>query len=136
MKLRVKMAVVVRLGFRITLRSSCLLLDRRITCSVMTDSGPVLSDMEEGEDGMAKYAAMVLEFIKKDVFEDRKQVSVEEVVTLIAALTDISVSLLSRFRKDQVDPAKATEVGRDVFKYMVGRLGFDMDKLGKSNIYV
>jgi len=79
---------------------------------------------------MAKYAAMVLEFIKKDVF------SVEEVVTLIAALTDISVSLLSRFRKDQVDPAKATEVGRDVFKYMVGRLGFDMDKLSKSNIYV
>jgi hypothetical protein len=102
----------------------------------MTDSGPVLSDMEEGGDGMAKYARMVLEFIKKDVFEDRKQVSVEEVVTLIAALTDISVSLLSRFRKDQVDPAKATEVGRDVFKYMVGRLGFDIDKLGKSNIYV
>src|SRR5438132_4621577 len=102
----------------------------------MADSGPVLSDMEDSGDGMAKYAAMVLEFIKKDVFEDRKQVSVEEVVTLIAALTDISVSLLSRFRKDQVDPAKATEVGRDVFKYMVGRLGFDMDKLGKSNIYV
>jgi len=47
--------------------------------------------MEEGGDGMAKYARMVLEFIKKDVFEDRKQVSVEEVVTLIAALTDISV---------------------------------------------
>lgn len=102
----------------------------------MSDSGPVLSDMEEGGDGMAKYARMVLEFIKKDVFEDRKQVSVEEVVTLIAALTDISVSLLAKFRKDQVDPAKATEVGRDVFKYMVGRLGFDMDKLGKSNIYV
>src|SRR2546427_2898760 len=102
----------------------------------MTDSGPVLSDMEEGGDGMAKYARMVLEFIKKDVFEDRKQVSVEEVVTLIAALTDISVSLLSRFRKDQVDPAKATEVGRDVFKYMVARVGFDIDKLDKSNIYV
>ena len=103
----------------------------------MTDSSPVLPDMEEGADGMAKYASMVLEFIKKDVFEDRKQVSVEEVVTLIAALTDISVSLLSRFRKDQVDPAKATEVGRDVFKYLVGRLGFDIDKLGRSNnIYV
>ena len=102
----------------------------------MTDSGPVLSDMERGGDGMAKYAAMVLKFIKKDVFEDRKQVSVEEIVTLIAALTDISVSLLSRFRKDQVDPAKATEVGRDVFKYMVGRLGFDIDKLDKSNLYV
>ena len=102
----------------------------------MTDSGPALSDMEEGGDGMAKYARMVLEFIKKDVFEERKQVSVEEVVTLIAALTDVSVSLLAKFRKDEVDLAKATEVGRDVFKYMVGRLGFDIDKLGKSNIYV
>lgn len=103
----------------------------------MTEPGPALSDMEEGADGMAKYAKMVLEFIKKDVFEDRKQVSVEEVVTLIAALTDISVSLLSRFRKDEVDPTKATEVGRDVFRYLVGRLGFDIDKLGRSNnIYV
>jgi hypothetical protein len=102
----------------------------------MADSGPVLSDMEEGGDGMGKYATMVLEFIKKDVFEDRKQVSVEEVVTLVAALTDISVSLLSKFRKDQVDTTKATEIGRDVFKYMVGRLGFDVDKLGRSNIYV
>src|SRR6266478_1342361 len=101
-------------------------------------SGPntPLQDMEEGSEGMVKYATMVLDFIKKDVFKDRKQVSVEEVVTLIAALTDISVTLLSRFRKDQVEPAKATEVGRDVFKYMVGRLGFDIDKLGKSNIYV
>src|SRR5881296_2734715 len=103
----------------------------------MTDSGPVLSDMEEGGDGMAKYARMVLEFIKKDVFEDRKQVSVEEVVTLIAALTDISVTLLSKFRKDEVDPSKATEVGRDVFRYLVGRLGFDVDHLaGRPNIYV
>src|SRR5713226_5303363 len=136
MKLRLAMVEVVRLGFRITLLSSCLLLAGELLVPFMTDSGPVLSDMEEGGDGMAKYATMVLEFIKKDVFEDRKQVCVEEVVTLIAALTDISVSLLSRFRKDQVDPAKATEVGRDVFKYMVGRLGFDMDKLGKSNIYV
>src|SRR5207245_9196020 len=97
----------------------------------MSDSGSVLSDMEEGGDGMAKYAALVLEFIKKDVFEERKQVSVEEVVTLVAALTDISVSLLSRFRTDQVDPAKATEVGRHGFKYMVGRLGFDMERLGR-----
>ena len=136
MRLRIVRVEVVRLGFRITLLSSCLLLAGDSLLRSMTDSGPVLSDMEEGGDGMAKYAAMVLEFIKKDVFEDRKQVSVEEVVTLIAALTDISVSLLSRFRKDQVDPAKATEVGRDVFKYMVGRLGFDIDKLGKSNIYV
>src|SRR2546427_13253190 len=97
----------------------------------MTDSGPALSDMEEGGDGMAKYARMVLEFIKKDVFEDRKQVSVEEVVTVVAALTDISVSLLSRFRKDQVDPENATEVGRDAFKYMVRGLGVDIGKLGR-----
>src|SRR3989442_15720553 len=103
----------------------------------MTDSGPVLSDMEEGGDGMSKYAAMVLDFIKKDVFQDRKQVSVEEVVTLIAALTDISVTLLSKFRKDEVDPSRATEVGRDVFRYLVGRIGFDVDHLtGKPNIYV
>ncbi len=86
---------------------------------------------------MVKYATMVLDFIKKDVFKDRKQVSVEEVVTLIAALTDISVTLLSRFRKDEVDSAKATEVVRDVFRYLVGRLGFDVDHLaGRPNIYV
>jgi hypothetical protein len=93
--------------------------------------------MEEGSEGMVKYATMMLEFIKKDVFKDRKQVTVEEVVTLIAALTDISVTLLSKFRKDDVEPSKATEVGRDVFKYLVGRLGFDVDHLaGKPSIYV
>ena len=86
---------------------------------------------------MVKYATMMLDFIKTDVFKGRKQVSVEEVVTLIAALTDISVTLLSKFRKDEVDPSKATEVGRDVFRYLVGRLGFDVDHLaGKSNINV
>ena len=86
---------------------------------------------------MVKYATMLLDFIKTDVFKGRKQVSVEEVVTLIAALTDISVTLLSKFRKDEVDPSKATEVGRDVFRYLVGRLGFDVDHLaGKSDIYV
>jgi len=93
--------------------------------------------MEEGSEGMVKYATMVLDFIKKDVFKDRRQVTVEEVVTLIAALTDISVTLLSKFRKDEVDPSKATEVGRDVFRYLVGRLGFDVDRLaGRPNIYV
>ncbi len=103
----------------------------------MTDSDRVLHDMEEGSDGMVKYATMVLDFIKKNVFQDRKQVSVEEVVTLIAALTDISVTLLSKFRKEEVDPSKATEVGRDVFRYLVGRIGFDIDHLtGKPNIYV
>jgi len=103
----------------------------------MTDSDRVLHDMEEGSDGMVKYATMVLDFIKKDVFQYRKQISVEEVVTLIAALTDISVTLLSKFRKDEVDPSRATEVGRDVFRYLVGRIGFDVDHLtGKPNIYV
>ena len=40
-------------------------------------SGPdtVLTDMEEGSEGMVKYATMVFNFIKKDVFQDRKQVS-------------------------------------------------------------
>ncbi len=103
----------------------------------MSGSDKSLHDMEEGSDGMVKYATMVLDFIKRDVFEDRKQVTVEEVVTLIAALTDISVTLLSKFRKDEVDSSKATEVGRDVFRYLVGRLGFDADHLeGRPNIYV
>jgi hypothetical protein len=103
----------------------------------MTSPDTPLHDMEEGSEGMVKYATMLLDFIKTDVFKGRKQVTVEEVVTLIAALTDISVTLLSKFRKEQVDPSKATEVGRDVFRYLVGRLGFDVDHLaGKSNIYV
>ncbi len=93
--------------------------------------------MEEGSEGMVKYATMVLDYIKKDVFKDRKQVTVEEVVTLIAALTDISVTLLAKFRKDEVDSSKATEVGRDVFRYLVGGLGFDLDHLaGRPSIYV
>jgi|SRR5437867_13190342 len=102
----------------------------------MTSSDTPLPDMEEGADGMGRYTKMLLNFIKKDVFAERKQVSVEEVVTLIAAMTDISVSLLSKFRKDEVDPSTTSATGRDVFKYMVGRLGFDIDHLGKSNIYV
>ena len=86
---------------------------------------------------MVKYATMMLDFIKTDVFKGRKQITVEEVVTLIAALTDISVTLLSKFRKEEVDPSKATEVGRDVFRFLVGRLGFDVDHLsGKPNIYM
>ena len=108
-----------------------------VSCSKMTGSDTPLRDMEEGSEGMVKYATMILGFIKKDVFQERNQVTVEEVVTLIAALTDISVTLLSKFRKDEVEPSKATEVGRDVFKYLVGRMGFDADRLaGKSNIYV
>ncbi len=91
--------------------------------------------MEEGGDGMAKYSNMILDFIKKEVFQERKNISVEEVVTLVAALTDLSVGLLAKFRKEPIDSSRATEIGRDVFKHMVGRLGFDMGQLGKSSLY-
>jgi hypothetical protein len=101
----------------------------------MSDSDKVLQDMEEGGDGMTKYGNMMLEFIKKEIFENRKDVSVEEIVTLVAALTDLSVSLLSKFRKDPVESSRATEIGRDVFKHMVSRIGFDVGQLGKSSLY-
>ncbi len=101
----------------------------------MSDSDRSLQDMEEGGDGMTKYGNMMLEFIKKEIFEERMNVSVEEVVTLVAALTDLSVSLLSKFRKDPIDPSRATEIGRDVFKHMVGKIGFDVGQLGKSSLY-
>jgi len=91
--------------------------------------------MEEAGNGMTKYGNMMLEFIKKEIFEERKNISVEEVVTLVAALTDLSVSLLSKFRKEPIDPSRATEIGRDVFKHMVGKIGFDMGQLGKSSLY-
>lgn len=101
----------------------------------MSDSDKVLEDMEEGGDGMAKYGNMMLEFIKKEVFQERKNVSVEEVVTLVAALTDLSVSLLAKFRKEPIDQSRATEIGRDVFRQMVGKIGFDVAQLGKSSLY-
>lgn len=101
----------------------------------MSDSDKVLEDMEEGADGMTKYGNMMLEFIKKEIFQERKNISVEEMVTLVAALTDLSVSLLARFRKEPVDPSRATEIGRDVFKHMVGKIGFDVGQLGKSSLY-
>ena len=101
----------------------------------MSDPEKVLHDMEEGGDGMTKYSNMILEFIRKDVFQERKNVSVDEVVTLVAALTDLSVSLLAKFRRDPVEPSRAAEIGRDVFKHMVGRLGFDTGQLAKSTLY-
>jgi len=101
----------------------------------MSDSDKSLQDMEEGGEGMTKYGNMMLEFIKKEIFEERKNISVEEVVTLVAALTDLSVSLLSKFRKDPIDPSRATEIGRDVFKHMVGKIGFDVGQLAKSSLY-
>jgi len=91
--------------------------------------------MEEAGDGMTKYGNMMMEFIKKEIFEERKNVSVEEVLTLLAALTDLSVSLLSKFRKEPIDSSRATEIGRDVFKHMVGKIGFDVGQLGKSSLY-
>ncbi len=91
--------------------------------------------MEEGANGMTKYSNMILEFIRKDIFKERKNVSVDEIVTLVAALTDLSVSLLSKFRKEPVDPSRAAEIGREVFKNMVGKLGFDTGQLVKSTLY-
>lgn len=84
---------------------------------------------------MTKYSNMILEFIKKDIFQDRKNVSVEEVVTLVAALTDLSVGLLAKFRKDPIDPSRTAEIGRDLFKQMVGRLGFETGQLGRPPLY-
>ncbi len=84
---------------------------------------------------MTKYSNMLLEFIKKEVFQDRKNISVEEVVTLVAALTDISVSLLAKFRQDPIDSSTTIEIGRSVFKHMVSKLGFDLGKLNKSTLY-
>jgi len=101
----------------------------------MSDSDRVLSDMEEGADGMTKYSNMILEFIKKDIFQDRKNVSVEEVATLVAALTDLSVTLLAKFRKDPIEEGRTAEIGRDLFKQMIGKLGFDSRSLTKPSVY-
>ncbi len=79
----------------------------------MSDSDKSLQDMEEGGDGMTKYGNMMLEFIKKEIFEERKNISVEEVVTLVAALTDLSVSLLSvqaHGRQDRIRRGTARKV--------------------------
>ena len=101
----------------------------------MSDSEKVLPDMEEGSDGMTKYSNMILEFIKKDIFHDRKNVSVEEVATLVAALTDLSVTLLAKFRRDPMDPGRTAEIGRDLFKQMIGKLGFETGRLAKPSVY-
>ena len=101
----------------------------------MSDSDRILSDMEEGGDGMSKYSNMILEFIKDQVFQERKNVSVEEVVTLVAALTDLSVSLLSKFRKEPLEPSQAAEIGRDVFRQMIAKLGFQVGQLGRASPY-
>ena len=84
---------------------------------------------------MTKYSNMMLEFIKKEVFHERKNVSADEIVMLVAALTDLSVSLLAKFRKEPLDESRVAEIGRDVFKSIVGKLGFDMGQLGRSPLY-
>lgn len=101
----------------------------------MTDGNEVLPDMEEGADGMTKYGNMILEYIKKEVFHERKNVSADEIVILVAALTDLSVSLLAKFRKEPLDEPRIAEIGRDLFKQMVGKLGFEVGQLGRSRLY-
>lgn len=95
----------------------------------------ILHDMEEGGDGMTRYSNMMLEFIKKEIFHDRKNVSAEEIVTLVASLTDLSVSLLAKFRKEPLEDARVAEIGREAFKQIIGKLGFDMGHLGRPHLY-
>jgi hypothetical protein len=101
----------------------------------MSGSDRVLRDMEEVGDGMTKYSNLILDFIKREIFQERKNVSAEEIVTLVAALTDLSVSLLAKFRKDPLDESRVAEIGRDVFKQIVGKLGFDVGHLQHSSLY-
>lgn len=85
---------------------------------------------------MTRYGNMLLDFIKKEVFQERKNVSVDEVVVLVAALTDLSVSLLAKFHKTPLEDEQVAEIGRTVFKDIVIRLGFDKGQLtGKSSLY-
>ena len=84
---------------------------------------------------MTKYSNMILDFIKREVFHDRKNVSAEEIVTLVAALTDISVNLLAKFRKEPLEEARVAEIGRDAFKQIIGKLGFDIGQLRKPSLY-
>lgn len=95
----------------------------------------ILHDMEEGGDGMTKYSNMMLEFIKKEIFQERKNVTAEEIVTLVASLTDLSVSLLAKFRKEPLEDARVAEIGREAFKQIIGKLGFDMGHLGRPHLY-
>lgn len=95
----------------------------------------ILHDMEEGGDDMTKYSNMILDFIKKEVFQERKNVSAEEIVTLVASLTDLSVSLLAKFRKEPLEEARVAEIGRDMFKQIIGRLGFDVGQLRRPSLY-
>ena len=119
-----------------TLRDRRVLIGKHGTEGLaMSDSNKPLQDMEEGADDMTKYSKLFLQFLKKEVFQDRTSISVEEAVTLVAALMDLSVSLLSKFRNEPIDATKATEIGRDAFMQMVDRLGFNSGQMRKSTIY-
>ena len=116
--------------------------DRRVLISkpltdalAMSDSDKAFQDMEQSADSMTKYSNMMLEFIKKEIFHDRKSISVEEAVTLVAALTDLSVSLLAKFHTEPIESTRATEIGRDVFKHIVAKLGFNTGQPRKSTLY-
>jgi hypothetical protein len=101
----------------------------------MSEPNEVLHDIEEGGDGLTKYSQMILDFVKKEVFQERKNVSVEEVVTLVAALTDIAVDLLAKFRKEPMEPSRVAEIGREIFKQMIGKVGFDLGQIGRPQLY-
>ena len=101
----------------------------------MSEPNEVLHDIEEGGDGLAKYSQMILDFVRKEIFQDRKNVSVEEVVTLVAALTDLAVDLLAKFRKAPMEPSRVAEIGREIFKQMVGKVGFDLGQIEKPQLY-
>ena len=101
----------------------------------MSEPNEVLHDIEEGGDGLTKYSRMLLDFVRKEVFQERKNVSVEEVVTLVAALTDVAVDLLAKFRKEPMDQSRLAEIGRELFKQMVGKVGFDLKQVGRPQLY-
>jgi|SRR5919109_4312035 hypothetical protein len=93
----------------------------------------ILRDMEEGEDSMTKYSNLILDFIKREIFADRVNIAVEEMVTLSAALTDLSVSLLAKFRKEPMESSQTAIIGRDVFRFMVSKLGFETGQIPKPS---
>ena len=88
-----------------------------------------LHNMEEGEDDMTKYSNLILGFIKKEIFAERSNISVEEMVTLAAALTDVSISLLAKFKKEPLEPSQTAMIGRDTFRFIVSKLGFELGQL-------
>src|SRR5256712_7106026 len=88
-----------------------VLISKALTdASAMSDTNKPLQDMEEGADDMTKYSKLFLQFLKKEVFQDRTSISVEEAVTLVAALMDLSVSFLSKFPNEPIAATNATQI--------------------------